>query len=129
MPPDNQTSQTLGKLEAQVEGLGDLLAEIRRGMAAQVETLATTKEQISQLEHKTSVVFKLLSGTDGSGGIQARIASLESKLETTINAAQKIEKAHDDQKKLILKVLAVAVGGSMAGGAGVSKILGIIAGN
>ena len=135
MTTDNNTSQTLGRLEAHAESVTALLAEIRSAMIAQVGKMATTAEQIAQLEHRAAVTFKLISGTDGAGGMQDRIAKIESahastaaKLASTATALAAAEDAAKEQKMIFLKILATALGGSMAGGAGIAKFLALFSG-
>ena len=124
---DRQTSQTLGRLEGQVESLNDLLGEIRGALASQIQTQAKHEEQLRNIGSEVGDLRTTLSGADGSTGIAARLQRLEQTLEAAEKDMQSIRRVLDDSKKTIVKVILLVLGSGAVSGGVASKILSALA--
>ena len=124
---DRQASQTLGRLEGQVQSVNELLGEIRTALAGQIHTQAKHEEQLSNIGGEVSDLKRTLLGQDGSTGIAARIQRLETTMEAAEKDMQSIRRMLDDSKKTLVKIILLVLGSGAVSGGVASKLLQALA--
>jgi len=101
---------------------------IQQALSDQQGTNSRLEQQLSSTDERTSELKTLINGADGNSGLLSRLASLESKLETSSEDITRLQKSFEETRHLVLKVALLIGAGASAGTAGIQKLLAVLGG-
>tara|TARA_Y100000593_G_scaffold86609_1_gene165678 strand:- start:21901 stop:22293 length:393 start_codon:yes stop_codon:yes gene_type:complete len=127
-PPREESGIQLGRLMSSVETLVQTMSVIQKSLLEQQAINSRVEQQRVSDKQQMEEVRTLISGPDGSSGLIARLSTLESNLATLTKQLDTLQDSFESTKHIVLKISLIIGASASAGTAGVSKLLGMFAG-
>lgn len=104
------------------------MSVIQKAMLEQQAINSKVEQQRLSDKQQMEELRTLISGPDGSAGLIARLNNLENNLQTFSKSLESLQASFESTKHLVLKISLLIGASASAGTAGVSKLLGMFAG-
>ncbi len=127
-PPREESGIQLGRLMSSVETLVQTMSVIQQSILEQQAINSKVEQQRVSDKQQMEELRKLISGPDGSAGLISRLNNLENNLQSCNKNLESLQTSFESTKHIVLKISLLIGASASAGTAGVSKLLGMFAG-
>ena len=127
-PPREESGIQLGRLMSSVETLVQTMSVIQQSILEQQAINSKVEQQRVSDKQQMEELRKLISGPDGSAGLISRLNNLENNLQSCNKNLESLQTSFESTKHIVLKISLLIGASASAGTAGVSKLLGMLAG-
>lgn len=111
-----------------VETLVQTMSVIQQSILEQQAINSKVEQQRVSDKQQMEELRKLISGPDGSAGLISRLNNLENNLQSCNKNLESLQTSFESTKHIVLKISLLIGASASAGTAGVSKLLGMFAG-